>query len=372
MKRTTTADHIERRTAESEALFLSIGEGAIVTDEQGRISRINQVALDILGFKKEDLLGAWYPTVIIAEDEDGRVLPNIERPITAAFLNKKAISTRVYYRRKDSSRVIVHLTVSPVMLEGKPIGAIEVFHDITSEVELEKAKDEFISLASHQLRTPASAVKQYAGLLLEGYVGDLTSQQFGMVKTMYESNERQIKIVNDLLKVAQVDAGKVTLHRRKVNIIDLVEDIIHEQSLKLKAKQQKVHLLADTGTSEVSIDPERMRMVIENIIDNASKYTIAGKTIDVSVAIDDGQLHLTVRDEGVGIAKQDIDLMFQKFSRIPNALSDTVGGTGLGLYWAKKIIDLHGGTIEVQSRLRKGTAVTLSMPIDEPEPGSHL
>src|SRR5690348_11803757 len=122
--------------AEADALFLSIGEGAIVTDAQGRISRVNQAALRILGFKEEELLGKWYPEAVIAEDSAGNVLANYDRPIAQVFLTGESVTARIYYRRQDGSSVPVSLNVAPVLMDKKPIGAIEVFRDITQELAL--------------------------------------------------------------------------------------------------------------------------------------------------------------------------------------------------------------------------------------------
>lgn len=362
----TAATDLAREKAESDALFLSIGDGAIVTNERGRISRVNQAALDMLGFTAEELVGVWYPVALVAEDEDGRVIPNIERPIANVFLTGRPISKRIYYRRKDGSRFIASLTVSPVMLEGKPIGAIEVFRNITDEVELERAKDEFISLASHQLRTPASAVKQYAGMMLEGYAGELTEMQLKMAQTIYDCNERQITIVNDLLKVAQVDAGRVHLKLKKVDLSAILQEIIADQASKFKDREQTVAYRCNLRKVVTTIDPQLMRMVLENIVDNASKYTPAGKRITVGLRKLRSQHVVDVQDEGVGISKEDIPRIFQKFSRLANPLSNTVGGTGLGLYWAKKIVDLHGGTIDVHSQIGTGTTFSIQIPDTPP------
>jgi len=353
---------IARKKAESDALFLSIGEGAIVTNEHGRISRVNDVALELLGFTAQELLGTWYPSAIIAEDEDGHRVSNIDRPITQVFITGKPITSRLYYRRKDGSRFVTSLTVSPVILEGEPIGAIEVFRNITQEVELERAKDEFISLASHQLRTPATAVKQYAAMLLQGYAGDLTDTQMQMAQTIYDCNERQINIVNDLLKVAQVDAGHVRLQPKTVDLVPMLREIIDEQASKFHARDQAVVYKATLPAAQAHIDPQLMRMVLENIIDNASKYTPPGKNVTVRVRHTRHNLAVSIQDEGVGIPSADIPRIFNKFSRLVNPLSNTVGGTGLGLYWAKKIVDLHQGTIEVKSSVGEGTTFTVRIP----------
>jgi len=353
---------LARKKAESDALFLSIGEGAIVTDEHGRIARINQAALDILGYQETELVGQWFPQAVPSLTEDGSVTPLIERPIVQVFLTGKSLSTRTYYQRKDNSPVAVYLTVSPVILENKPIGAIEVFRDVTKEVELERAKDEFISLASHQLRTPASAVKQYAGMLLQGYAGVMTKQQTRMVETIFECNERQITIINDLLKVAQVDAGKVQLQLAKVDITKIVYGILQDLASTFESRKQRVDYPVPSEGMHVVMDSQLMRMVIENIVDNASKYTPEGKRIRVRLRERNGHVTVIVQDEGVGIDTQNIPQIFQKFSRLPNLLSNKVGGTGLGLYWAKKIVDLHGGTITVASTIEKGTTFTVHIP----------
>jgi PAS domain S-box-containing protein len=357
------ASEAERKNAESEALFLSIGEGAIVTDEHGRVAQVNQVALDILGYTRQELIGVWYPGIIVAEDEDGNVIPNIERPITRVFLEGRPVSARIYYRRKDGSRIIASLTVSPVMLDGQPRGAIEVFRNITREVELEKAKDEFISLASHQLRTPATAVKQYAAMLLQGYAGDLTPAQAKMAETIYDCNERQLTIVNDLLRVAQVDAGKVKLRPETVDIGEAVSRIIEDLASRFAVRQQTIRYLPPKKPHHITVDPQLMRMVVENITDNASKYTPEGKRITISVRATKTYVAIHISDEGVGIKDEDLPYLFQKFSRIPNPLSNSVEGTGLGLYWAKKIVDLHSGKIKVASQVGEGTTFTIHIPI---------
>ncbi len=347
---------------------MSIGEGAIATDEHGKISRINKAALDILGYKKPaELIGKWYPGTVIAEDENGVRIKPMERPLTKALLGGKATSTRLTYWRHDKRKIIVYLTVSPIMLDNEPIGAIQVFRDVTQEVELERAKDEFISLASHQLRTPATAVKQYAGMMIQGYAGELTPTQRSMAESIYESNERQIAIVNDLLRVAQVDAGKVQLRLEGADLVQIIGEVIEELEPKFTSKDQRLEFNRPDVTITPVIDQTLIRMVLENIIDNASKYTPDGKGIIVSVRTNQHFVVIDIKDQGVGIKKEDLPLLFTKFTRLPNSLSDEVGGTGLGLYWAKKIVDLHGGSITVHSQPEKGTTFTIRIPATHPE-----
>lgn len=233
-------------------------------------------------------------------------------------------------------------------------------------IELGRTKDEFISLASHQLRTPATGVKQYLGMVLEGFVGEITDAQREMLTKAYESNERQLRIVSDLLKVARVDAGKVQLKKSTVNVTALVKDVIKEQQATYKSRHQTVELRSSRPRIEAYIDKDRIRMVIENLCDNASKYSGENKPIIVSVDDDDTYVAISIKDQGVGIAKEDHEKLFGKFSRIYNPLSTQVGGTGLGLYWAHKIVDLHAGTIEVESEQDEGSTFTIRLPKRRP------
>jgi PAS domain S-box-containing protein len=196
----------------SDVLFFSIGEGAVVIDDRGNISRVNKIALDILGYDANELIGKWYPETIIAEEESGRPIPNIERPITEVFFSGQPIYKKVYYRRKDGSRVPVALTVSPIMHNDKPLGAIELFRDITDELQLEHAKDEFISIASHQLRTPATVVKQYLGMILDGYV-ESEEKQREMLQTAYTHNNRS-KQTDSKLQKDRPDRARQCHNRR--------------------------------------------------------------------------------------------------------------------------------------------------------------
>lgn len=229
-------------------------------------------------------------------------------------------------------------------------------------VELNQAKDEFISVASHQLRTPATGVKQYTGMLLDGMFGELNDMQQDILLKAYESNERQLKIVSDLLKVARVDAGKVILRETETDINQLMADIVKEEAEIIKQRQQKVVFTPAGEAALAWIDRDTIRMVLENLIDNASKYSEENTTICASVVVNKNSVTIQVTDQGVGIDQKDIAKLFEKFSRIHNPLSTQAGGSGLGLYWAKKIVDLHNGTIEVRSEQDKGTTFLVSLP----------
>lgn len=232
----------------------------------------------------------------------------------------------------------------------------------TQLMELNNAKDEFISLASHQLRTPATGVKQYLNMAIDGLAGPISPEVTSILKKANDSNERQLKIINDLLQVAQVDAGKVILRKERINIGELIANIIHEQRSKFVKHKQKVVFEKPKKTLTVFADATKLRMVLENIIDNAGKYSHPGMTITIKATSSRGKVNIAIIDNGVGMPKKDIKRIFEKFVRLDNPLSKIVGGSGLGLYWGQKIIDLHGGEITVSSELNKGTTFTVSLP----------
>jgi two-component system phosphate regulon sensor histidine kinase PhoR len=347
---------------EAEALFLSIGEGAIVTDADARISRVNQVALNILRATESELIGKWFPEALAAENEHGKPIPNIERPITQAFVAGESITARQYYIRSDGSRVPVFLTVSPVFVGPRPVGAIEVFRDSTRELALERAKDEFVAIASHQLRTPATAVKQYISLLLDGYADPLTESQRLFAERAYESNERQLNIVQEILKITQLDLEKVILKPAKSDIGTVIEESIATVRSNFDNKNQKIIYKKPAKPIVANVDPDQIRIALENLLENASNYSWPGTSVTISAKALNGTISIAVKDEGVGIEAEDLSKLFQKFSRIPNPLSVEVGGTGLGLYWAAKIAELHDGKIQVSSRPDKGSTFTITLP----------
>lgn len=231
-------------------------------------------------------------------------------------------------------------------------------------LELNQAKDEFISLASHQLRTPATGVKQYIGMLLEGFAGELTKEQRRFAEQANESNEREILIINDLLQVAQADAGRLRIHKESVDLKKLLEDIIEEQASNFNNRQQAVSFRYSGADLTAHVDEDRIRMVLENIVDNAGKYTLPGKEIKIMLSrLRSDKIRIRIKDEGVGIGDEDIERIFSKFVRADNPLSHRVGGNGLGLYLAQKIVTLHGGKITVKSIPDKGSTFTVTLPV---------
>jgi signal transduction histidine kinase len=229
-------------------------------------------------------------------------------------------------------------------------------------MEVSKSKDEFIALASHQLRTPATGVKQYVGMLLEGYAGSLTAEQTALLQSAYSSNERQLHIVNDILRVAQVDLNRINIRQKPTELGKLLDDILAEQQVEFSSRDQLLQYHKPKGPIRATLDTDHFRMAVGNIISNAAKYTPDGKKITVRLGKTKKQAYVAVTDEGVGISTLDQAKLFQKFSRIDNPLSVQAGGSGLGLYLANKIIEQHGGSITVESQPDNGTTFTITVP----------
>jgi two-component system phosphate regulon sensor histidine kinase PhoR len=232
-------------------------------------------------------------------------------------------------------------------------------------ISLNQSKDEFIAITSHQLRTPATGVKQYLGLLLEGYADPLTPSQQTFIEKAYENNERQLHIVDDILRVAQLDLDKIKLNREIHDLGIIAQEAVSALQGKLERRRQRAKIVFEKDEPILSkVDAEELRLVIENILENASNYSPEGKTITIRVSSTrNHEAKLSIKDQGVGISKQDITKLFQKFSRINNPLSNTVNGTGLGLYFSKKIIELHGGRIQVRSTPGKSTTFSIYLPM---------
>ncbi len=230
------------------------------------------------------------------------------------------------------------------------------------EKKLEEAKDELLSLASHQLRTPATAVKQYVSMVKDGFAGIITGEQRKLLQMAYESNERQLTIVDDLLYVARLDAGQATLRLETVNVTELIQSVINDQKSDIKDRGQTVTFTKPRVAVKTQADSQYLRMIFENLLSNASKYSHPRKKITVELKSGNKGVIISFSDKGVGIDAKDFAEVFKKFSRIPNALTRQIAGSGIGLYLAKQLALLHGGDITFNSKLKKGSTFTVTLP----------
>ncbi|MDQ2973222.1 MAG: PAS domain-containing sensor histidine kinase [bacterium] len=269
-------------------------------------------------------------------------------------------------RQIDSKQLILlaieDITKSKILQENTEELNADLIKQQRELQALSDSKDEFIHLASHQLRTPATVVKQYTEMLREGYAGELSEDQIVMIDKAISSNERQLEIIENLLKVARADAGIIYLAKSNCDVGQLIDDVIEEQLVTFNNREQNV--VFDKSTTQINayMDERLMHMVFENLLDNAGKYSNDSKTITIGLKQNKKHTAITIKDAGVGILKKDQNKLFKKFSRIDNPLSLSTVGTGLGLYWVKKIVDLHEGTIGISSEIGQGSVFTVKIP----------
>lgn len=232
---------------------------------------------------------------------------------------------------------------------------------LNEERKLQQAKDELLSLASHQLRTPATGVKQYIGMVLDGFGGRLLQGQVKLLEQAYKSNERQLQIINEFLYVAKLGSGSLTTTKHEFDIVPVLKDVIEEMAFDAK---EKSHTLNVTTPSTLLIDADEhsIRMILENLLSNAIKYTPDHGRIDVTITQTNNEVKVAVEDNGIGIAKKDISLLFKQFSRIPNEFSVNVSGSGIGLYLSQQLAERNQGRITVSSEENRGSTFTLHLP----------
>lgn len=242
--------------------------------------------------------------------------------------------------------------------------AAKVLQKRNEELEtIGHSKDEFVALASHQLRTPATAVKQYLGMVLQGYAGAITDMQADMLDKAFESNERQIQIINQILNAARADTGRLIMAPIPLDLRTLVRGVWADMRSLFDQRGQRHSLRLPRQPVLVTADQTYLRMAVENLLHNACMYTPAGGTIALKLGMAGDNCLLSVTDTGVGIRKADFGKLFAKFSRIHNPLSVQAGGSGIGLYLASEIIRLHNGSIQVQSKIRKGSTFAILLPL---------
>ena len=248
-----------------------------------------------------------------------------------------------------------------------------VVREIQQREEIERlsnAKSEFISIASHQLRTPLTAIKGYISMVLEGTYGKLPEKARKPVKNVYDSNEKLVKLVSDLLSFSRLESGKIEVEKEKTSIGDLISNIV--EMFKIEAENKGLYLKFEkptpstgSGQAEIMIDSDKIRDAISNLINNAIKYTPKGGiTVKIQIRQPADKIKIEVSDTGVGMTKEEISRLFQSFSREAASSKLYSQGTGLGLYIAKKYIEMHGGTLTVVSPgPGKGTTFTIELPV---------
>lgn len=239
------------------------------------------------------------------------------------------------------------------------------FNNMAEDLEkLDQAKSDVLALISHQLRTPVTAVKGFVSLVLQGKEQHLSSEETKMLKLAFEENEKLNTLITQILDVAHADSGRLAIKKQPADLVKLVQHVIKDHEAAFKLREQDIDFTPPPMQMATDVDPEKMGFAVGNLLTNASKYSPKGSKIVVTMGADEKHYWIKVTDSGLGISRADLRKLFQKFSRIENPKRETAEGMGLGLYMAKKIVELHGGDLGVSSRENHGSSFTIELPIN--------
>ena len=264
--------------------------------------------------------------------------------------------------RKNGTIIPSLTTVSPVLLRGKPIGAISVFRDTTEEMQNDRLKMDFIGIASHQLRTPLTAVVTYAHMLEENFGGKLSDIQLSFVNVIITASRRMNELIGTLLNITRIEAGNIRVEPKFVQIENIIQEILDELKPEADGKRIKLNLTVEPKLEKIKTDKLLVHEVFANVISNAIKYTPPGGKILVTVTERYNDIVISVKDNGYGIPIEDQRFIFTKFFRSSTAMKRDVSGTGLGLYLTKVLVDNLGGEVWFKSIKNKGTTFFVSLP----------
>jgi len=330
-------------------------DGLLVFDRKGRLSLINPYAEKFFEVKKEKILGK---SIL----ELSRFL-GLRSLVSFLGGEIREVSKKELKIREN---LILEVTTVPLKIKEVKRGTLVILRDVTRERLVDKMKSEFVTLAAHQLRTPTSAVKWALQTLLEGDLGELNKKQKEMIKEAYITNDRAIKLVNDLLDVAQIEEGKYLSKITLSSIEDVIQSVVDSYGQKIKEKKLKVGLKkSKEELAAVMLDVAKMETAIRNIFDNAVRYTLPGGKILIVLKKHKEEIEVQIQDTGLGIPLYQQEKVFTKFFRAVNIMKVDTEGTGLGLYIAKNIIEAHGGRIWFKSEEGKGTTFCFTIPIKE-------
>lgn len=365
----------EKRELEKFKLAVeNASDHIVITDENGICMYMNKAAERITGFKKKEILGK----KVGSKDNWGGLMKknDYEELWRVIKKEKKVFYGELKNKRKNGERYDALASISPIVDENKKvIFFIGIEHDITKEKEIDRVKTEFVSLASHQLRTPLSSINWYAEMLLDGDAGNINEEQEAYLQEIYKGNQRMVELVNALLNVSRLELGSFSIEPVKTDIKILLKNVLNELKPLIEEKKQVVKESYEKNISLIKHDPNLLNIVFQNILSNAVKYTPEGGTIDVSIfsakegevikrkKIKEKALIIAIKDSGYGIPQGQKDKIFTKLFRADNIMEKDTEGTGLGLYIVKSIIEQSGGDVWFQSKEDKGTTFYLLLPV---------
>jgi len=361
--------HIEEAKREKDKILTivqGIGDAVFVVDQEKNLIIFNGKAEELSGFSKDEALGKPYKKILhFVLEKDGSVNDTF---VNQAFATGKTqeMTNHTQLVRKDGSKIAVADSAAPLKDKtGAVIGCVVVFRDISREREIDKMKSDFISVASHQLKTPLAGIKWMSQILLDGKDTKPSKKQKEYLLDIYRSNERMIGLVNDLLDVSHIENGsRSDIKKQKTDIVTIVEEILQENKQLILAKKLNIIRCKNTPNKLLlNIDGGKIKQAYNNIINNAIKYSKDGGQIDIGCEHKKNSTLFFIKDNGVGIPRNQQAKIFNKFFRASNVSVQETDGTGLGLYIAKSIIEAHEGKIWFESTENVGTTFFFELPI---------
>jgi PAS domain S-box-containing protein len=354
---------VNARRERWEAVFRFTDEGIVIFDRTGTIVGFNPACTEITRYSVADAIGKPFGKIIAAigpEGASGSVNP-LDRVLREGVTIAKS---EQLIESRTGDRIWAEISYSPIFDDaGRVTSGIAIVRNTTRDREVEEIKSDFISIVSHELRTPLTAIKGFLSMTLKSDFGELTEKQYHYLSRVYQSNQRMIDLVEDLMDATYIESGKITLSIRPIAMENIINEVVSELAGKGAANQIMLNVRRRQRLPLVLADETRLHQIVLNLVDNAIKYSMPGTNVEIDFRIQGDDLVTTVSDHGVGISKHQIDRLFTKFGRIFNPLSIQAGGTGLGLYIVKNLVESHGGRIWATSQEGKGSRFHFTLPI---------
>ena len=358
--REQTAD-LRRLARQTEVLLTSVGDGIYGVDAEGRVTFVNPTGARLLGYPPAELTHRQAHEAFHAPGEDGTPFPWEGCYIAQSIRDGTvASSEQDTYVRRDGSRVPVEITSSP-LVDGERIrGAVVAFRDITQRQEVDRIKNEFLSVVSHELRTPLTSIRGSLGLLAGGALGELSPPARRMAAIALESSERLTRLINDILDMERIESGTMPMDFLEHDVADLVAASVSEISGLAQAAEVGMEVGECAG--RVIADADRIVQTLTNLVGNAIKYSHRGGVVRVETRRTDGFVRFSVADYGRGIPAEKLVSVFDRFEQVDSSDTRQMGGSGLGLAISRGIVERHGGRIWAESEIGSGTVVSFMIP----------
>lgn len=362
------ASELSEVSNQSEIVINAIGDGVIAIDGQGIVRLINPAAQEIIGWTKQDALALNYKSVLRLVDKKDDPLNDTNDPILQVLnANQQIRTNNVILVTKSDKKLSISLVVSPTGRPGS--GVIAVFHDITKEKADEREQAEFISTASHEMRTPVAAIEGYLGLAMNPETAQIDDRARSYIDKAHTSAEHLGHLFQDLLDVSKSEDGRISNNPKVINVVNFVDEIVESLQPKAEAKGLILTYASKPNNNDkfiapdymANIDNDHLREVVNNLVENAIKYTQKGEVI-VNVTGDEEHITISVKDSGIGIPAEDMPHLFQKFYRVDDKETRNIGGTGLGLYLSRRLTEFMGGRIWAESVYTKGSTFFVELP----------